>query len=151
MGFISKKISHHSSPFIKDKKTASRPKLFFGPSLNYQTNKNKIFSKKLFIWLITTIVVFLYIGWGINSLLTPPKVTIFSPEDNYITKERIIVIKGNVNEKALIKINDQIINLDNQNNFEEKISLSPGINNIKISASKKISKEYIIFRQIIAK
>lgn len=153
MGFISRKIEEKSSPFLKEK-SFKNPKLrvFFGPEIVRPSRQRPIFSKNFFIWLIVLIIVLLYLSLGIVNLFSPPKIVIESPPENYITTEKIITVKGRASgHKAIITINNQIVNLSEKNIFEERVSLSPGVNTIKISARKKFGPERTIFRQIIVK
>lgn len=151
--FVSRKIKRQDSPFLKEKSFQPlKAKLFFGPEINDQAQQKPIFSKNFFIWLIVLSVVFLYLVLGIISLFRPPKINISSPTDNYITDQTIITIKGEVSDhKAIVTLNNQVINLDNQGFFEEKVSLSPGVNSIKISARRKFGSTNTIFRQVVVK
>jgi len=151
MGFNSRKINNSNSPFLKGQKPARRPGVFFGPVILNQTEKKFLPSRKLFAWLTISLVILLYIIWGIANLFAPPKIIIYEPANNYITTEKIITVKGKVSEKSLVMINDQLVELDNTNTFEEKITLVPGVNIVKISAKKKISRESFVLRQIVVK
>jgi hypothetical protein len=151
MGFNSRKINNNNSPFLKGQTPTKRPGVFFGPAILNQTEKKFLPSRKLFVWLAAAFVILLYIIWSIANLFAPPKITIYEPTNNYVTTEKIITIKGRVSEKSLVMINDQIIELDNTNAFEEKITLVSGVNVVEISAKKKISRESVVLRQIIVK
>jgi hypothetical protein len=115
------------------------------------TEKKFLATKKIFIWLVAALLIISYIIWGVANLFAPPKITIEEPNDNYITNEKIITVKGHVSEKSLVMINGQTISLDDKNSFEEKITLIPGVNLIKISAKKKIGAESVFQRQVIVR
>jgi len=84
-----------------------------------------------------------------KKMFFPPRLTIYSPVENLISKEQTIIVSGNVESESDLKINDEIIPKDKQNNFSQKISLKKGINVIIIKAKKKYSREKIITRQVL--
>jgi hypothetical protein len=64
----------------------------------------------------------------------PPEMEISSPPENSTTEEKQIEIKGKINEEATVLINDRLVILDQENNFNYLYSLSEGENTIKIKA-----------------
>ncbi|MCX7779029.1 MAG: hypothetical protein N2259_02190 [Patescibacteria group bacterium] len=150
MSFIYRKIQEKSTPFLKEKLLNKKPnpRLFFGPEIIWQ-NKGKIILARYFSpWLIVFLIIVVYLFFSLKSLFSPPEIIVYLPEDNYLTHEKMIKIKGRIKGEAIVTINDQIVTL-NQNSFEETLMLSPGINLIKISARKKFSPEKVVFRRII--
>lgn len=148
MAFISKKIEGKSSPFLKEKPLTPKPRVFFGPEIIKENKVRIIFSKNLLVWLIVFLFIFFYLLFSIKNLFSHPEIIVYSPEDNFITSEKTVTIKGRVKGEAILKINDQLVTL-NKNSFEETISLISGLNLIKISARKKFGPEKTIFRRII--
>lgn len=153
MGFVTRKIEEKKLPFLKEKGFKSpKPKVFFGPEIIKASQQSHIFSKNLFIWLVILTISLVYLILCLINLFLPPKIIIDFPPENYITSEKIITIKGRVSsQNAIIMINNQLVNLKNKNIFEEKVSLLPGINKLKISVQKKFGPARVIFRQIIVK
>ncbi len=147
MEFKKREIKEKPSPFLKEKSLNFKPRLFFGPEIIKENKINSIFFKNLWLWLIIFFVLF-YLFLGIKNLFSPPEIIIYFPQDNFISQEKTITIRGKVNKGVTVAINDQIIPL-NQNSFEETISLVSGLNLIKISARKKFGPEKIIFRRVI--
>lgn len=90
-----------------------------------------------------------YFTWVIGQAVFPPKIVIFSPTDNLEIHERSIQVKGRVNAKSTVKINDQSISKIEEGFFDETLELAPGVNFIKISAKKKNSPESVIWRRVI--
>lgn len=151
MSFNSREINHQNSPFLKGQKPVKEPGVFFGPAIINQVEKKFSPSRRFFIWFAITFIVLFYLIWGVIHLFAPPKITIYEPTDNYVTTEKIINVKGRVSEKSLVLINNQIVNLDEKNYFEEKITLIEGVNVITVSARKKIGGQSETLRQIIVK
>ncbi len=104
--------------------------------------------RKIFQFLIVFSLL-AYLGWGVKRIIIPPYLTIASPIDNLITKDNSIKIIGKTEEEASVKINDQLASSNFKGNFEEEIELKPGLNIIKISTSKKHSREKIIVRNVM--
>lgn len=100
---------------------------------------------------IIFIIFLIYFIWLIIQTILPPKVIIFSPPDNFETKEKVIQIKGKVTDGAVLKINGQIISKIEREIFNETINLTNGVNLITISAKKRYSPETIIQRRIIVR
>ncbi len=151
MPFISRKIEEKTDPFLKKGfSKSSKPQVFFGPETTKISQKKSIFSKNLFIWLVVSFFILFYLFLGLKKIFSQPEIIVYFPPNNYVTQERMITVKGKVNDNVTVTINNQPITLK-ENSFEEKISLSEGINIIKISARKKFGLEKIIFRQIVVK
>lgn len=91
----------------------------------------------------------LYLLLYFKKMFLPPKLIIYSPEKDLITKERTIIVAGKVESESELKINDEIIPQDKKNNFSQKISLKKGINHLVIKAKKKHSQVMTITRQVL--
>jgi transcriptional regulator with XRE-family HTH domain len=90
-----------------------------------------------------------YLGFEIKTITTPPHLRIFEPADATVVKSPVLTIAGQSNKESRIKINGEPIMPNADGTFKEDIDLQRGLNIIKISASKKYSKENIIYRKII--
>lgn len=154
MDFKTKKIEGKSIPFFKDNKINKKlnTRFFFGPEIINDSRGKSIFLKNLVVWSSLSFIVLLYIIFAIINIFTPPKITILFPEeDNYLTTEKTIKIKGRVNDNnAIITINNQTIAVKN-NYFEEEVSLMLGVNFLEISGKKKGGQEKKIIKQIVVK
>ncbi len=73
-----------------------------------------------------------YFVWLVDQTVLPPKITIFSPNDNFETYDKVIQIKGKVKNGATVKINNQPVSKFENGVFKNTINLLPGINEIKI-------------------
>lgn len=113
--------------------------------------KNLVLSQilwKSFKVLILFLILF-YLSWGIKKIIFPPYLTIASPDDNFITRESSIKIKGETEEDVTVKVNDKLATSNLKGKFEEIVDLRPGLNIIEISAAKKYSREKKIVRRIM--
>jgi len=132
------------SLFFKTQKKATKTKQ--SKFLNFFLNPNLI---KYFLIFVIIGSVLIYIGWGVNKIISPPKLLILSPENNLITNENIIKIQGQTEKEVDLTINDRSLLCDEQGNFTVDLNLQKGENIIKISAKKKHSKENTVYRTII--
>ena len=125
-----------ADPF--EKKVLSRKQLISFPKL----------LRRISLALVLLLCTF-YLLIYFKKMFFPPRLTIYSPTENLISKEQTIIVSGNVEAESDLKINDETIPKDKQNNFSQKVSLKKGINNIIIKAKKKYSREKIITRQVL--
>lgn len=78
----------------------------------------------------------------------PPDLKIIYPEKDLIIKEDKIILRGETEKEAIIKINGEDV-FNNNGEFNKEIILKKGINKIIISSKQKFSKENVINRQIL--
>lgn len=101
---------------------------------------------------IATLILFLivtgYIVWQVSVLSLPPKLSVDgSPEE---VSTSFTYISGHVDGGADLAINDSPILTSPDGSFREKILLSDGPNQIKISAKNKLGKSMTVDKTIIA-
>lgn len=89
-------------------------------------------------FLIIALLVLLigYIGWQAKAYFTPPQLSIYYPTDNLITDEPTITLNGKTDPEVEVMINDVIVPV-NDGAFAEELDLQPGVNILKITATKK--------------
>ena len=56
---------------------------------------------------------------------------------------------GQSETEAEVKINGELILMDEDGNFSKLINLKKGVNPLEISAKKKYSRENLIIRQVL--
>ena len=92
-----------------------------------------------------------YLGLEVQNILEPPTLELASPASDMVTEERYIEIVGQTSPEAKVTINDQIIAIDVDGNFNESISLQPGLNEIQIVAWKEHGRKATIIREVLVK
>ena len=100
------------------------------------------------ILILIIIVVLVYLGVEISRFISPPDLTIFSPQDKIITNEKTIDILGKTEPEAKVVINGKQILVSPTGEFKETVTLQKGINTIKIVASEKRSRENVVIREV---
>ncbi len=92
-----------------------------------------------------------YLGFHVHNILKPPSLLVANPIDGYISKENSIVIAGSTEPETKVMVNDVVIKNDEQGNFSETITLSPGINTLTIKAENKHGRSTKDTRHVIYK
>lgn len=105
--------------------------------------------KNIFIVLVV-IICLAYLGVYIKRIIEPPVLTIDLINDLAI-EENYIFINGQTETEAEVLINDELVLIDKEGNFNKKINLKNGLNNITIVSQKKYSRKNIIERKILVK
>lgn len=90
-----------------------------------------------------------FLAYRLEKIVSPPQLDLLSPENNIITKERSVVVKGWAESETEITINAEAVLLDLQGNFEKKVELKSGINTIMVTAEKKFGRKTTVKRQVL--
>ncbi|MCL4358531.1 MAG: helix-turn-helix domain-containing protein [Patescibacteria group bacterium] len=74
------------------------------------------------------LILIIFILYQFSKLILPPKIKIFYPSQNFVSSQNSLVIKGYLNPRNSLMINDEIITTDRNGNFQEPVLLRPGRN-----------------------
>lgn len=91
-----------------------------------------------------------YIFYSAKNFTSPPNLEISSPVQESVIRQDSVEVIGKTDEGATLKINDQVVYLDDRGNFHEKVKLQPGLNNIELCATNRVKKETIKVIKILA-
>lgn len=94
-------------------------------------------------------ICFLYLIFYFKKIVLPPSLIITQPVSNLAIKGSNILIAGETEAEAEVRINGEIVLNNNNGLFSQTINLKKGLNNIVIKAKKKYSQEETISRQIL--
>lgn len=78
-----------------------------------------------------------YSGFLSYQTLRPPRVALTVPTGGFRTSENSIILKGKTEGGTEVRINRQTITLDAGRNFSQEITLTNGLNTIRLEARKK--------------
>lgn len=92
---------------------------------------------------------FLYLSWQFYNFFRPPKLEIFSPNDNAIIDSPLIEVWGRTEKEMPLFINGVEVMLLGDGTFKEEIGLQKGINVIKIEAVKKYGGRRAVFKKVL--
>ncbi|HPY08693.1 MAG: helix-turn-helix domain-containing protein [Patescibacteria group bacterium] len=98
---------------------------------------------------LAIIICFLYLIFYFNKIILPPKLTLLQPDSDLSVQESSLMVIGQTEKEAEIKINGELILSDTNGEFSKLVDLKKGVNTIEVSAKKKYSRENIIIRQIL--
>ena len=89
---------------------------------------------------ILAIVLFLlYVLFQYLSILSSPKLEVYTPTDDINTFAPIIEVTGYTETGSTLAINGEFVPVDSQGNFSHQVNLKEGQNIIEIIASKRLS------------
>ncbi len=128
-----------------------RPKELLVPntSISGRDLLPSIFIFRVVLAVILGLGLFSYLGFEVKRITSPPSLLILEPENNSMSISGEIVVHGKSEPEALIQINGENALADGNGNFKETVRLQRGVNLIKISASKRRSKENTIYRRVV--
>ncbi|MFH1890853.1 MAG: helix-turn-helix domain-containing protein [Candidatus Kuenenbacteria bacterium] len=98
---------------------------------------------------ILILIIIVYLGWQIASLISPPQFVILYPEERFVTKSSLVKVLGFVKNESWIGLNDNEITVGEDGYFSIDIDLNPGLNIIKFEAKKRHGRSKVIYRSII--
>ena len=116
-----------------------------------KTNRVYI-TPQIFRYIVISVIFLIlavYLGLQINNIFTMPDLVVYQPDKNLTTSQNFIEIKGKTEKETRVLINNKEIYIDSNGEFKATLDLQKGLNTIKISASKKHSKENVIFREVL--
>ncbi len=121
------------------------------PLSSYKSNSFVITPRliKICLTVLAVFVVFLYIWFQLSGLSKPPVLTILDPSEDKTINDDVIVLVGETDLEAEVKINDQSIQVDGSGKFKETIALQDGLNVLNIVANNKFGKSTEVKRNIM--
>jgi len=134
----------------------------FRRDFRQKQSKNKLFLKleteSGFRWtpkmtIITAIILFLllfsgYLFFQYQHLWGQPELKIFTPAQNAELREKQIKLEGKTDPEATLTINNEVISLDEEGNFQKEIELFEGENKILIEAISSKGKSIKVEREV---
>jgi transcriptional regulator with XRE-family HTH domain len=100
--------------------------------------------------IIVAIACLTYLGFLVKNIFVPPSLVIISPLDNIITTENKLTVVGKTDPETEVLVNSEQIMVDISGQFEQKINLKQGLNNIVITA-RKSNRQTTIERRVLLK
>jgi cytoskeletal protein RodZ len=91
-----------------------------------------------------------YLVYQFSSLAAPPQLEISSPAGDTTLTGSVIDIVGKTTPGSDVAINGSPILSDTDGSFDEKVSLSDGLNAIKVTSKSKLGKSSTATRNVLA-
>lgn len=125
------------------------------PAANVRISKARL---QNFPYLIRSLVIgaaviifFTYLGLQVKAMVDPPTLTLYTPEDGFVTSDSAIVIRGRTEAESNVQLNGKSIQTDSNGQFQESVALSSGINTLTVRAHKRHGKEISETRHVIVR
>lgn len=97
------------------------------------------------------VLILMFFGYLVYSYFTfagAPNLQVNSPENNSVTTNQEVRVTGKTDPEAVLTINDEAISVNEDGNFEQNISLQPGINTLRIVSTNKFKKQSTVNRTL---
>lgn len=104
---------------------------------------------KVFVVALVTLGIVGYLGYQIRSILAPPTLIVYEPNDGIMTQEALITVTGLSEEGASVKINGVDVLLSQNGTFELPVALERGLNVISIESTKRYSRPAMEYRRVV--
>lgn len=98
---------------------------------------------------IAAVTFFVYLAVQYTSILSAPKVEIYTPQNDITTAAAVIEVSGKAEEDTTVSIDGELVPIDESGNFNYQMKLEDGRNVIEVVASKRLSpktKKTIVVR-----
>lgn len=96
-------------------------------------------------------VCFIYLGYRLEKIVSPPNLSIYNPMENLITEKNSLQVVGKTEKEAQIIINGELVLSNTAGDFNKTINLKNGINIITVTASNKYGRDNTIVKQVLVK
>jgi cytoskeletal protein RodZ len=97
---------------------------------------------------ILLILFFSYLIYSYLRFAGAPMLIINSPAKNAVVNQEQVEVMGQTSPDAAIIINNQPVNINENGSFSVKITLTPGLNTITVTATNKFGRQSIISRNL---
>lgn len=99
--------------------------------------------RKILVSVVVILVIFgaWFLYRELNSFTSAPSLVILGPQNNYETDDNFVFIEGLTEKDAAVFVGGQVVFVNDDGKFREKLNLQPGINLIDIKAINKFEKE----------
>ena len=108
--------------------------------------KNKPFPPKAsqviaIFFLLPLVLFFAYLFREYRSFVQPPRLLIQSPQEKMVTADNFLEVRGQTDPEVTLTLNSQKISLNEDGSFNQKITLTPGLNTLEFVAKNKLGRE----------
>ena len=90
-----------------------------------------------------------YLGLQVRAIISPPELLVFAPDDGIKTDEALIMVTGQAQDGAQVRVNGIEVLLSKDGTFEIEVALERGLNVIAVESTKRYSKPATEFRRVV--
>lgn len=111
----------------------------------------KSINKNIIIGSVVLIIIAIFVFWRIQSSVGEPFLSLSDFKDEMIVEQKTFDLKGKIDPRDQLTLNEEILYPDINGNFQKTLSLEPGFNTLSFKIKKFLGEEYIIKKQIFLK
>lgn len=90
-----------------------------------------------------------YFGFAVFKILQPPKIVIYSPQDNQVFSSEDVVLQGLTEPEVNLTVNGENVLIAADGSFKDTLRLPPGVSDLLIAGKKKHSKENELYLKVV--
>lgn len=112
-------------------------------------NRSKLLNtiKVLFISIVAIFIVS-YGFFSAHKYIMGPKISLLKPDNWSLSQNNIIEIEGNIKNANATYINNNVLYIDKNGDFKNRLLLNPGYNVLSIKARDRFGKEKSLVRHV---
>ena len=118
---------------------------FLRPARIFLTPKILSYALGVLIFLI----VVGYLFFQLNHLIGAPQINNFEPRSDFSTDQKTVSISGQTTPEAQLTINGGMVYIGRDGKFSQEVTLSAGLNVIRVEARNRFGKTTTLIRQIM--
>ena len=92
-----------------------------------------------------------YLIYQYTRFISPPVLVVEEPIEGQVIEEENLMVKGNTDLEASVKVNNQPANLEQDGKFSAEIEVTDSTEEIKVVARSRAGKETVVTRKIEVK
>lgn len=95
------------------------------------------------------VAVLSYFAFSVHSILKPPKLIVFSPQDSQVYNDQRVVLTGETEPEVELTVNQEGVLIETDGTFSETLNLPEGVSILRVAAKKKHSKEQEVYIKVV--
>jgi len=105
-------------------------------------------SKSFLIGLLAILIIIVFLVIRFKDIVGTPSINIALPDNTLVSKEEVLEIRGSINPRDRLTLNQEIVYTDDSGNFKAEVSLSPGLNTLEFDVKRFLGRETKVTKQI---
>jgi len=89
-----------------------------------------------------------YVGVSVSRISQPPPIEITAPKEDTVATQPVL-ISGKTQDTAVVEINGQLVTVDDNGNFTQKVELNIGVNIFEITAKSRLGRQSQKIKKIL--
>jgi len=95
------------------------------------------------------LTVLIYFSWSVHSILKPPKLIVYTPEDSQVFEGRRVLLEGKTEPEVELTVNREPVVIGADGSFNETLNLPEGVSILRVAAKKRHSKPRELYIKVV--